>query len=100
VRNNSGVDLATVSLRGLARADGLADSFGMISPVPRGTSQILGRRSASFPLPSVVEVAWTDERDRSYTRKIALERLLQKVTDTSRKALVLEIRPDGELVAY
>ena len=100
VRNNSGIDLRTVSLCGPARADGQADSLGTISPVPRGTSQVLGRWSAAFPWPRVVEIAWTDDHDQNYTRKIALGRLLQQVSDAGRKALVLEIRPAGELVAY
>ncbi len=100
VRNNCGVDLHAVSLLGSVKPDGQTDSYGTISPVPRGTAQILGRRSAAFPLPSVVEIVWTDDRGREYRRKIALERLLKQTPGQDKKTLVLEIRPAGELVAY
>jgi len=100
VRNNCGVELRTVSLYGLAGPDSLADSYGTISPVPRGTTQILGRQSAAFPLPSIVELVWTDDRERQYRRKIAIERLLRQAPGQDKKTLIFEIRPAGELVAY
>jgi hypothetical protein len=100
VRNDCGIDLRTVSLRGPALADGQANWLGTISPVPRGTRQILGRRSAAFPWPSVVEVVWTDDRQREYSRKIALELLLKQATGTGPKTLTVEIHPDGELAVY
>jgi hypothetical protein len=100
VRNNCGVDLRTVSLYGLARPDGSVDSYGTISPVPRGTTQILGRQSAAFPLPNIVELVWTDDREQQYRRKIAMERLLRQAPGQDKKTLIFEIRPAGESVAY
>jgi len=100
VRNRCGLDLRTVSLRGPALADGQANWLGTISPVPRGTAQILGRRSAAFLWPSVVEVLWTDVREREYGRKIALERLLKQVAGKGGKTLIVEIRPEGDLAVY
>jgi len=99
VRNDSGIDLRSVSLRGPNQPDGQAKSYGTISPVPRRTSQILGR-STAFPLPAVADLVWTDEQDHSYTRQIALERLLHLVPAAGGRALVLEIRPAGEVTAY
>jgi len=100
VRNNCGIDLRTVSLYSLMKPDGLADSYGTISPVPRGTTQILGRQSAAFPLPNIVELVWTDEREQQYRQKIAIERLLRQAPGQDKKTLIFEIRPAGELVAY
>lgn len=100
MRNNCGLDLRTVSLRGPAPADGQADWLGSISPVPRGTAQALGRRSPAFLWPSVVEVVWTDERQREYSRAIAMERLLKQTAGKGGKTLIVEIRPDGNLLAY
>jgi hypothetical protein len=99
VRNNSGLDLLAVSLRGPTQPDGQANSYGTISPVPRGTTQILGR-STAFPLPGIADLVWTDEQDHRYTRQIALERLLRLVPTSGGRALVLEIRSAGELIAY
>ena len=100
VRNRSGLDLRTVSLRGVSLADGQANWLGAISPVPRGTAQVLGRRSATFLWPSVVELVWTDDCEREYGRKIALERLLKQTAGKGRKTLIVEIRPEGKLLAY
>jgi len=99
VQNNCDADLAVVSLRGPAQPDGQADSFGTISPVPRGTRQILGRRLRSLPLPAIVEMVWTDARDQSYSRQIALERLIRQAVALGRNTLVFEIGPEGKLRA-
>ena len=100
VQNNCDADLRSVSLRGPAQPDGQADSFGTISPVPRGTRQVLGRRLRSVPLPAIVEMVWTDARDQSYNRQIALERLIRQAVALGRNTLVFEIGPEGKLLAH
>ena len=100
VRNACPIDLQRVSLRGPALSDGQSDWLGAISPVPRGTAQMLGQRSATFPWPDVVEIIWVDDRQRQYSRRIAMEPLLKQATGEVIKILVVEIRPAGQLVVY
>jgi hypothetical protein len=100
VRNTCPIDLEQVSLRGPALSDGQSNWLGTISPVPRGTVQMLGQRSAAFPWPGVVEVVWTDGRRQEYSRKIVMESLLKHATGERVKVLIVEIRPAGQLVVY
>ncbi|UCD52230.1 MAG: hypothetical protein JSW27_06240 [Phycisphaerales bacterium] len=99
VYNNSQVGLRIVSLRAAA-VGGELDRIGSVSPVPRGASQVFGRPTDAPPLPSVVELSWSDDRDRDYSRKVILEPILQQATGERGETLVFEIRPAGDLAVY
>ena len=100
VRNASGVDLRTVSLRA-AGDSGEADlRVGSVSPVPKGASQVFARPSSRAPLPMELEVAWVDAFAASYTRQVSLEPALKEATGAPGEALVFEIRPSGAIAVY
>lgn len=101
VRNNSGVELASVSLN---VPEGTDDSalvgVNRVAPVPRESSQILARRISPPPLPGVVEVRWRDRQGARYSQEVAMEPILETATGEPGEMLVFEIRPAGEVTVY
>jgi len=97
VRNASGVDLRTVSLRAPAESRAQNPRIGSVSPVPKGASQVFVRPSPPPPLSRELEVTWVDALGASYTRRVSLELALKEATGEPGEALVFEIRPSGAI---
>ena len=100
VRNRSGVDVTVVSLQNVGTPGTAPKRMGSVSPVPRNVSQLFYRQSTPPPLPKAVEVSWADSRGGQYARQLSLEPVIRMATGKTREALVLEIRPQGEVVAF
>ena len=100
VRNHSGVPLARVALRTLDPKDNSLAGVGEVSPVARGSSQVLARRADPPPLPAVLEILWTERPGRQYSEKVAMEPILETATGEPGERLIFEIRPAGELTVY
>lgn len=93
VRNRSGADIDTVSLREKSRSQGRAVRFGSLSPVPSGVSQSYVRPTNPPRFPREVTVEWVDTEGRTHQRDISLGRVLRDATGAQGEELVFEIGP-------
>ncbi len=95
IRNNSGRNLQVVSLSEAVddRAQGFR--YGSISPVLMGADQTFTRPASRPPLPSVIVIKWTDDKETSYSRNINLRKLFEKDKINDPHALVVNILPAG-----
>jgi hypothetical protein len=60
VRNNSGISLYVLTLKGVSTSEEEQVRMGGISPLPRGTTQVIRRPSSPPPLPEWVIISWMD----------------------------------------
>ena len=97
VKNMSGGHLRWVTLTEARTKPGQTVRLGTISPVPAGTSQGMGRRTDSPPLPLWVEVRWADAHGQQYRSEVSLEEVLKKATGAPDEALVFRIYARGNL---
>ena len=100
VRNNSGISLSVVTLRGVRNSGDKQVRMGRISPVPRGASQVFRRSSSSPPLPGRVIISWTDYYQRQYEQEISLDKILSDPDTHTKDSLIFEIRPSGRISVY
>lgn len=99
VRNLSGGSLRWVTLTEARTKRGQSVRLGMMSPVPAGTMQGLGRPTDPPPLPSWVEVRWADAFGQEHSRQVSLVEVLKKATGSPNEALVFRIYARGNLEA-
>jgi len=100
VRNRSGADIATVTLREKSWSANQAAKFGSLSPVPDGVSQSYLRSSNPSPFPREVTVEWVDAESRTLRRDVSLGRVLRDATGEPGEALVFEIRPNQDVMVF
>jgi hypothetical protein len=100
VRNNSGVNLSFVSLRGVLTTVGKSVRMGSVSPVPKGATQVFERPSAPPPLPKRVVISWADHAQRQYEKEISLEHIISNSAETIKNTLVFEIGPSGRINVF
>jgi len=97
VRNLSGADIATVTLRESASGQH-ASGFGSLSPVPAGVAQVYVRGTDPPPFPRTVAVEWLDSEGRTHVKELSLSKALRSSTGGSDEALVFEIWPAEEVL--
>jgi len=95
VRNLSGIDIISVTLRASGGSSGQATRFSSVSPVPDGVTQSARRPTDPPRLPHVVTVEWVDNRQQTYARDVSLAGALSSATGSAGETLVFEIRPSG-----
>ena len=100
VRNNSGISLSVVTLRGVRTSGDKQVRMGRISPVPRGATQVFKRPSSAPPLPARVIISWTNYDQRQYEREISLEKILSDPNTQTKDSLVFEIRQFGRINVF
>jgi heat shock protein HslJ len=100
VRNRSGVDIATVTLREAGRSPERAGRFGSLSPVPAGVSQSTVRPKAPPPFPAEVTVEWIDSEGRTRSRDVNVSKALRSATGAAGEALVFEIGPSEDVQVF
>ena len=100
VRNNSGISLSVVTLRGVRTSGDKQVRMGSISPVPRGATQVFKRFSSSPPLATRVIISWTDSYQRQYEREISLDKILSDPDTQTKDSLIFEIRPSGRISVF
>ena len=98
VRNASGVDVETVWLQEVPAEGATSVRMGLVSPLPRGLTQVVNRPSGARPLPAVVEVAWMPAGGSRRSRFVQLAGLVE-APGSKDGALVFELRPDGTVRA-
>jgi len=99
VRNRSGADIATVTLREAVSGQ-QASRFGSLSPVPVGVAQVYIRPTDPPPFPRTVAVEWLDNEGRLHVREVSLSKALRNATGSSDEALVFEIWPDEYVLVF
>lgn len=99
VRNRSGVDIATVTLRESVSGQ-QGSRFGSLSPVPVGVAQVYIRPTNPPPFPRTVAVEWLDNAGRTHMREVSLTKALRNLTGSSDEALVFEIWPDEYVLVF
>jgi len=97
VRNLSGADIATVTLREAVSGQH-ASGFGSLSPVPAGVAQVYVRGTEPPPFPRTVAVEWLDNEGRTHVKALSLSKALRNSTGGSDEALVFEIWPAEEVL--
>jgi hypothetical protein len=97
VRNRSGVDIATVTLRESVPGQRVS-GFGSLSPVPAGVSQVYVRPTDPPPFPRTVAVEWLDESGGTHVRELSLSKALRSATGGDDEVLVFEIWPAEEVL--
>jgi hypothetical protein len=100
IRNRSGADITTVTLRGSSWFAGRESRFGSISPVPNGVSQEIGRSTDPPAFPRTVAVEWVDNKGRVLVRKLPLAKALKDATGGRGEALVFEIGPFEDVQVF
>jgi heat shock protein HslJ len=100
VRNRSGVDIATVTLREASRSRERAGRFGSLSPVPAGVSQSTVRPKAPPPFPADVAVEWIDSEGRTRSRDVNVSKALRSATGVAGEALVFDIGPFEDVQVF
>jgi hypothetical protein len=98
VRNRSGADIATVSLREKSWSSNRAARFGSLSPVPKGVSQSYVRPSNPPRFPREVTVEWVDADGRTLRRDVSVGNALRDATGVPGEALVFEIGPFEDVI--
>jgi len=94
VRNSSGADVEYVWLQEVPAEGASTVRMGMVSPLPRGATQIVDRHASAPPLPAEVELSWLPSRGANRTQRLSLAPLAD-APDVGRRALVFELLPDG-----
>ena len=97
VRNNSGVEIMTVTLQSADSPDRQKRRYGAISPVPRGASQVFPRPTSAPPLPKRLLISWVTHDAVFHSRKISLAQALGSSPDPKANTIVFEILA-GDLV--
>jgi hypothetical protein len=97
VRNRSGVDIATVTLRESVPGKQVS-GFGSLSPVPAGVSQVYVRPTDPPPFPRTVSVEWVDESGGTHVRELSLSKALRSAAGGEDEVLVFEIWPAEEVL--
>ena len=100
VKNNSGVSLSVVTLRGVRTSGDKQVRVGSISPVLRGATQVFNRPSSAPSLPVRLIISWTDYYQRQYEQEISLDKILSDPDTQTKNSLVFEIRPFGRISVY
>jgi hypothetical protein len=100
IRNRSGADITTVTLRESSWFARRESRFGSISPVPKGVSQEIGRPTDPPVFPRTVAVEWVDNEGRDHLRKLPLAKALKDATGGRGEALVFEIGPFEDVLVY
>ena len=99
VRNRSGADIDTVTLREASPGQH-ASGFGSLSPVPVGVSQVYVRPTDPPPFPRTVAVEWVDSEGRMHVRELSVSKALRSATGGGDEALVFEIWPAEEVLVF
>jgi len=97
VRNQSGIDIITATLRASGRSSGQPTRFASVSPVPAGVTQSARRPTDPPRLPSVVTLEWVDDHQRTHVRDVSLARVLSSSNGSADETLVFEIGPSGDV---
>jgi hypothetical protein len=97
IRNRSGEDIETVTLREQSRFASDRVRFGSISPVPSGSTQIMGRPSKSRALPKVISVEWMDGGGKDHVKELPLSGVLGSAKGGRDEALLFEFGPSGDV---
>ena len=100
VKNNSGISLSVVTLRGVPNSAEKQVRMGSISPVPGGATQVFNRPSSAPPLPGRLIISWADNYQRQYEQVISLEKILSDPNTQTKDSLIFEIRPFGRISVY
>lgn len=100
VKNSSGIDIATVTLREAGRSPDRAGRFGSLSPVPAGVSQSYMRPKEPPPFPADVAVEWIDGEGRTRSRNVNVSKALRSSTGAAGEALVFEIGPFEDVQVF
>jgi heat shock protein HslJ len=93
VRNRSGADIATVTLRETSRTPDRALRFGSLSPVPAGASQSYVRPKDPPRFPKTVTLEWIDRQGQTHVRDLSVAPALRSATGAADELLVFEIGP-------
>jgi hypothetical protein len=99
VRNRSGVDIDTVTLREAVSGQ-KASRFGSLSPVPLGVSQVYIRPTDPPPFPRTIAVEWLDNEGVTHVRDLSISKALRSTTGSSDEVLVIEIGPYEDVLVF
>lgn len=99
IRNRSGADIATVTLREAGPGAG-QPRFASLAPVPTGASPQVGRSSDPPPFPRAVVLEWVDAAGRTVVRELSLLPALKDATGAKDEALVFEIGPFEDVLVF
>ena len=99
VRNASAADVDYVWLQEVAAEDAPSVRMGMVSPLPRGATQVVGRSASARPLPAEVELAWKPTSGDRRTQRISLAELAD-APGATQGAVVFELLPSGTFQVY
>ncbi len=100
IRNRSGADIATVTLREASRSGSAAARFGSISPVPDGATQVVVRPSNPPALPRTIAVEWVDSDNRTRVKELSLSAALRSLAGSPNEALVFEFGPFHDVLVF
>ncbi len=100
VRNQSGSDIITVTLRQSGGSPDQAKRFGSVSPLPAGVTQSVGRQTDPPRLSPTVTLEWVDNQRRTHTRELSLASALSSATGAEGEMLVFEIWPSGDVRVF
>ena len=100
VRNRSGADIATVTLRQPGASPYQASRFGSVSPVPAGVTQSVGRPSDPPRLAGTVTLEWVDGQGRTHSRDVPIRGALKNATGAEGETLVFEIGPFDDVLVF
>ncbi|MEH6822459.1 MAG: hypothetical protein V7629_00940 [Motiliproteus sp.] len=90
VRNSTTEHIQQVSFFSSSSGNNAARG-GLISPLPIGVMQSIGRGSRAPMLPSQVLISWVNAQGRTINRVISIEDLLNLSTGEAKEVLVFEI---------
>lgn len=97
VRNSTDRDIQEVAFTSAVAEGRSAVSGGVISPLPRGVAQYLGRTTNALRLPQQGQLRWLDDIGRVETRDVSLAETLENSTGEDAEMLVFDFQPGGQV---
>lgn len=98
IRNNASFNIEQVSIRGIKK-HGRHSRVGMISPLPKGVSQVIGRPTNPPELPRELLICWVAEAEKENCKQKNIREVLKGVAGSG-TALVFEIRSQSDAKIY
>lgn len=99
VLNSSGIHIQQISFHAPASAGKAGYRVGLISPLPEGITQVLGRGSQPRPLPQLGVLSWVDVSGQTRSRTIDPGILTNQPSGAADEMLLIEVLADGRVSA-
>lgn len=98
IRNSSNTYIEEVSIREVKKRNQYV-RMGMISPLPVGVSQSVGRPTDAPKMPNEIMICWIRDTNEKKCSNIDVKKVLKAMTDSTH-AIVFEILPQSNVDAY